>query len=69
MQTLSNVPFEELRVGDRVKSKSTNNEGVISRLIDITEARRKDDNEILVKWSTGNISLQWHYNYDRVWLM
>ncbi len=69
MQTLSNVPFEELRVGDRVKSKSTNNEGVISRLIDISEASRRDDNEILVKWSNGNISLQWHYNYDRVWLM
>jgi len=69
MQTLSNVPFNELRVGDRVKSKITDNEGFIFCLIDIAEAKRREDNEIVVKWSTGTISYQWHFNYDRVWLM
>lgn len=69
MQTLSKVPFKELRIGDRVKSKVTNNEGFISQFIPIEQARRRDDNEIIVKWNTGAESMQWHFNYDAVWLM
>lgn len=69
MQTVAKVPFNELRVGDRVKSMITGVEGVITDLIDTSKARRKDDNEIVVKWDNGNISLQWHFNFMFVWLM
>lgn len=69
MQTVANIPFNELRVGDRVKSRITGVEGFISELIDISKASRRDDNEIVVKWDNGNISLQWHFNYCFVWLM
>lgn len=69
MQTLSKVPFDQLRVGDRVKSRVTNNEGFIYRLIDISEASRQDDNEIVMKWPNGSISYLWHYNCDVIWLM
>lgn len=33
MQTLSNVPIEDLRVGDRVKNKATGIEGFISDIV------------------------------------
>ncbi len=69
MQILSNVPLQNVRVGDRVKSMMTGNEGFISRIIDIEDARRKDDYEYLIKWDNGNISLHWKYNYSSVWLM
>jgi len=69
MQILSKVPINEIRVGDRVKSSLTNREGVIVKIIDIANASRFEDNEILVKWENGNISHQWHFVYDKVWLM
>ena len=68
MQTLSDVPFEELRVGDRVKSKFTNNEGFILHLIKKSETKLKNDNEILIRWFTDD-TLQWHCYYHMVWLM
>ncbi len=69
MQKLSNVPFQSLRIGDRVKSSYTGNEGMIYKLIPIEHARRRDDNEIMVKWDTGSVSYQWQYCYDGIWLM
>jgi hypothetical protein len=69
MQTLSNVPFSELRVGDRVKSKVTNREGVITSLINISKAFRFKDNEIFIKWERNTRSHQWYFFYDYVWLM
>lgn len=69
MQILAEVSFCDLRVGDRVKSKNTGREGFIRNLIDITEARRRDDNEIVIYWENGNVSYHWQYMYDNVWLM
>lgn len=69
MQTLSNVSFNEIRIGDRVKSKVTNREGFISRITPIEYARRFEDNEFIIVWENGNISCQWHFMYDFVWLM
>ena len=69
MQKLSNVSFHDLRIGDRVKSSYTGNEGMIYKLIPIEHARRGDDNEIIVKWDTGSVSYQWQYCYDGIWLM
>lgn len=69
MQTLSNVPIEEVRVGDRVKSKKTNREGFISQIIDIEYSQRQDDNSFIIRWENGNISLQLQLDYTNVWLM
>lgn len=63
------MPIDEIRIGDRVKSSLTDREGVITKIIDIANASRCEDNEILVKWENGGISHQWHINYDKVWLM
>ena len=62
MQKLSDVPFDLLRVGDRVKSEITNNEGVIQKLIPAY-------NEIAIDWNNGCHSQQWQVWLDHVWLM
>ena len=69
MQKLSDVPFDSLRVGDRVKSKITNNEGVIRELIVKSQAKRFEDSEIVIVWDTGSRSHHWHFWLDKVWLM
>lgn len=69
MQTLSKVPVEHIRVGDRVKSRVTHIEGTILEIIPVEQARRCEDNEFFIRWDNSNTSFQWHYMYDRVWLM
>lgn len=69
MQMLSNVPFDEIRVGDRVKSIRTGTEGFIYSKTPIHLARRFEDNEVMIKWENGNISYIWHFQLDGVWLM
>lgn len=69
MQVLSEVPKELIRIGDRVKSMRTLREGVITGIIPIEQARRFEDMELLIRWENGNISQQWLYMYDGVWMM
>lgn len=69
MQPLNNVPFESLRIGDRVKSMVTGSEGLIWRLIPVQETRNRGADEIVIKWDTNSISHQWHFWLDKVWLM
>ncbi len=69
MQTLCNIPISEIRVGDRVKSKQTNREGFIKQIIPIQNACRFEDEELIIRWENGNISRQWKYMYDAVWMM
>lgn len=69
MQTLSNVPFSELRVGDRVKVKTFNLEGVISCIYKDEESSVPPDNQILVKWETGGFSIGCPDECNNIWLM
>lgn len=75
MQTLSNVPFNELRVGDRVKSKYTSNEGFISALYPkkinspLSPFYPFIEDEIQIKWDDENITIYYHYCFASIWLM
>lgn len=69
MQTLSNVPFDQLRVGDRVKSKITNLEGVISSLYRYEKTVKYSDYEIFVRWEDGSYAYIWPNKFYNVWLM
>jgi hypothetical protein len=69
MQTLSNVPFDEIRVGDRVKSMRTLREGFVSNKIPIHLATRCEDNEVFIKWEHGAISYTWLFQCEYIWLM
>lgn len=69
MQKLSDVPFDLLRVGDRVKSEITNNEGVIRELILVQDAYRTEDNQIVINWDTGYRYRTWQFWLDQIWLM
>ena len=67
MQTLSRVPYTDIKVGDRVKSKNTGNEGFVSKKENKT--RYSDDNFLYIRWDTGKKSNYEHYILDYVWLM
>ncbi len=65
MRMLSQVPFNTLKIGDRVIG-ANGVHGRISRLIPIVEARREEDNDIVIEWDNGNKSLVWHFWTDKV---
>ena len=69
MQPLNTVPFESLRIGDRVKSMITDTEGLIWRLIPVQETRNRGADEIVIKWDTNSMSHRWHFLLNKVWLM
>lgn len=57
MQTLSNVPVSELRVGDRVKFKATGVEGFISNIVPYSSFEFLVDNIdviLTIKYETKN---------------
>lgn len=63
---LSQVPFDDLKVGDVVQSTLTGNKGLIEKLIPKPKARRAEDNQIVVRWSTGSFSDAWQHKYGAV---
>ena len=69
MQILSNMPFDEIRLGDIVKSIRTGTEGFIYSKRPVHLARRFEDDEVIIKWSNGNVSYLWHFQLDGVWLL
>lgn len=66
LNTLSAIPYKDLRLGDLVLSANMETVGAITDLIDLKDARRSEDNEISITWSTGSKSYQWHFMMDRV---
>lgn len=69
MQTLSKVPFNDLRVGDRVKSKVSNIEGVINCIYKDEELSVSPDNQILIKWEISGFSICLPDECNMIWLM
>ena len=69
MQTLSNVPFEELRVGDRVKSKTFNLEGVITYIYKDEESSMPSNNQIMIIWENNSFDIGCPDEYNKIWLM
>jgi hypothetical protein len=57
---LNEIKFEEIRIGQRVKSLNTFVEGEITGLIPMTEHPDEDDN-IWIKWDNGKESCLWHF--------
>lgn len=62
---LSDVPWEELMIGDFI-IYNTGLIGRIDELIQIDYATKKEDNEIIIKWSNGKFSVLWHHQCDYV---
>lgn len=55
MSMLSEVPFDQLQVGDKLIS-AKNNPGVITKLIKKEDTTSKEDNEISMDWESGSKS-------------
>lgn len=66
---VSEVPFEQLKLGD-VCISNVGHLGEIIELIPVEKTFKKEDNEIRVQWLyTGNInkkSWDFHYNFTHV---
>lgn len=60
VKRLSDIPFEELQVGDKLISKK-NTPGKIVDLTPIEKTFRQEDNRIMIVWDNGGISIPWHY--------
>jgi hypothetical protein len=65
MKMFSQVPFCDLKIGDRVIG-ANGVHGSITRLIPVSEARREEDNDIGITWDNGNKSLVWHFWTNKV---
>ena len=65
VKRLSDIPFGDLKIGDKVISKK-NNHGVIEALTPITEASRREDNEIRIRWSNSSESYNWQFMMNHV---
>lgn len=57
---LCDVLWEDLRVGDILISH-LGTAGEIVRLIPKIIATQREDNEIVIKWNNGKISMPWHF--------
>lgn len=57
---LSEVKFEDLKIGDRVISHQ-GHRGEINKLVHVGQTARKEDNEIGILWDTGKTSMAWHF--------
>lgn len=62
---LSEVPFEELKIGDHVISK-LGTPGTITDLIPIHLSYKQEDNGIFIYWDNGNMSCPWHFQSDGI---
>lgn len=60
MRTLSEVPFDKLKLNDKILSVR-NVEGKIVELIPKEKATRQEDNEVVIHWDNGNKSHLWHF--------
>lgn len=70
MMPVSEVPFDELRVGDEVVSYR-GNAGVIIEKVDIEESIRFEDNSLVIRWDNGkenNLSYTWHFWCSNVYM-
>ncbi len=61
-RVLNEIPFEELQVGQPVRSLCTNNSGRISELI----ADSRNGPEVHIEWIDGKTSSWWHYQLHTV---
>lgn len=57
---LSDVPFDKLKVGDKLIS-AVGQPGKITKLTDKEFASQQEDNEIEVEWDSGKTSKFWHF--------
>lgn len=62
---LSDVPWESLMVGDVVISV-IGNPCKITELIPIELAKQREDNEIVIEWNNGRVSLVWHFERSKI---
>jgi hypothetical protein len=62
---LSEVPFQDIFIGQRVVSH-IGNPGTVTDLIPIEQAVRKMDNEVTVTWDHGGKSHLWHFWCDHI---
>lgn len=61
---LSEIPFEDIQVADRVFSGFTGVYGYVRNKVEKTA--NQDDNTIIVDWDQGSQSRQFHFDYDGV---
>jgi len=65
--TLSETPFENLQIGNRVKSLLTGRLGTIERLIPKMKAKLARDHEIVIRWDERELlSHTWQFVYNNV---
>jgi hypothetical protein len=57
---LSDVKFEDLKIGDRVIS-NIGTSGEITQLVAKADTARQEDNEIGILWVNGKTSVAWHH--------
>lgn len=65
MRKLSEVPFEELEIGDRLISAKYNLGTIIGFNL-IKDDPRREDNMIGIVWDNGKTSCQYHFWCDHV---
>lgn len=64
---LSEIPFKEIYVGQRVQSDLTKCFGIVMEKNDIEEDFRKEDNLVSIWWDNDKIALNVrHFQYDMV---
>jgi heat shock protein HspQ len=66
--TLDEIPFNELVLGNKVRSKVT---GVLGEIFDIYEDENYQVGDekryiVAVDWENGKVSCHWHFWFDKV---
>jgi len=58
---LNEVPWEQLRTGDPVRSTVTKRSGEITELKKVRGGKDPEDFTIVITWSNGSQSYIWHF--------
>lgn len=63
---LSEIPFDEIKIGQRVRSDNTGWHGAVHETYTRNDRSDCEDFFVVVHWDNANISNNWHFWMDQI---